>query len=141
MEIATVGHYTLFIFAVVFFASLITSYLRVKAENKSLKMKLITLDALYTDDITNKCLDIAHLKAQIKETAIAEPSGLLVFKAKRAPNAPSLKTYDIKEAIVIAATRAAAMKLLKEQKEIKQDDWWILVDITQPKVIIKEVIP
>ena len=143
METATVGPYTLFISAVVFFAFLITSYFRVKAENKNLKMKLITLDALYTDDITNKCLDIAHLRAQIKEKEqiVVEPGGLLIFKAKRAQGAPPLRLYDIKEAIVIADTRANAIKILTEQDGIINDGWWTLVDITKPEVIIKEVIP
>lgn len=141
METATVGHYTLFISAVVLFSFLITSYFRVKAENESLKMKLITLDALYKDDMANKCMDIAHLRAQVKETTIAEPGGLLVFKAKRAPGAPPLRLYDITEAIIIADTRAAAMKLLQERTDITKDNWWILVDITEPEIIVKEVIP
>lgn len=121
----------------------VVSYCSIKAEKENLSMKLMTLDALYKDDIANKCLDIAHLRAQIKEKEqiVVEPGGLLVFKAKRAQGAPPLRLYDIKEAIVIADTRANAIKILTEQDGIINDGWWTLVDIIKPEVIIKEVIP
>ena len=132
------------LFAALFLSVFVISYLRLREERNVLAMKVTTLEVFYQDVIGNQCLDIAHLKAQVKEQSTpetAEPKGMLVFKAKRAPGAPPLRLYDIKEAVVIANTRADAIKILKEQANVTDDDWWLLVDVTQPEVIVKEVVP
>lgn len=91
------------------------------------------------DNITKTFPDISVLvKAchkQEKEVEPAEPAGLQVYRAVRTDGAPDISLGDVVEVLVVAQRRSDAMKLLRELEQFKDDDWWILEDIKEEKIL------
>jgi len=69
------------------------------------------------------------------EQTPAEPAGLQLYKAIRAKGAPDIMFGDITEVIIAANKRSKAMELLRSIEGFKDDDWWVLKDVQEERVI------